>query len=116
MSPLVEASAQCSLHESQRRIGERRDRARDLERRRPERGEARMEQLVEIGGDRKLLAGSKRSTASLQRGGKLQREERVATRCLPESDQRRTRELHVEPCAKQLVGRAQAQADDVDRS
>ena len=79
-----------------------RRRARPLERAalRPSRRDA--QELVEVGRDRELLAGSERAASALQRAGKLEREEGIAARGLPEPDQGRPRERRVE------VGRAAA--------
>ena len=69
-----------------------------------------------LDGNREVVAGRERSASALQRGCKLEREERVAARGLPESDQRRPRKRRVEAGAQQLVGRAEAQPGDFDRS
>jgi hypothetical protein len=112
----VEASAERRLHESNGRMGERRDSARHLERRTAEAVDARVQELAEVGGNRELLAGSKRAASALERACKLEREERVAARGLPEPDQGRPRERRIEAGAQQLLNRAHAQAADVDRS
>jgi len=94
--PGVAASAECRFHQSDGRLGERRDSAGDLERRSAEAGEARVQESVEVGRDRKLLAGSERAAPPLERGCELEREEWVAARGFPESDQRRPWERRVE--------------------
>ena len=104
------------FHERHGRIGERGDGARGLERRGAEAVEARVQELVEVGRDRELLAGSERAASALERACKLEREEGVAARGLPEPDQGRPRERRVEAGAQQLLERAHAQAADLDRS
>ena len=74
-----------------------------------------MQELVQVGGNRKLLAESERAASALERARKLEREEGVASRGLPEPDQRRPRERRVEAGAQQLVDRTDAQPGDLDR-
>ena len=58
-----------------------------------------MQELVEVGWNRKLLPGCKRAASALKRGCKLEREEGIAPRGLPQPDQRRPRKRRVEPGA-----------------
>ena len=113
--PGVEPSSECRLHESDGRVGERCDGARDFERRGSEAVEALVQEVVEVGGDRELLAGSERAASALERACKLEREEGVAARGFPEPEQCRARERRVETDAQQLVDRTDAQAADLDR-
>ena len=75
-----------------------------------------MHELVEVGGDRQLLAECERSASPPQRAGKLEREERVAAGRLPDPDQGRAREGRIEARAQQPQNRADAQTGDLDRS
>ena len=65
--PASAAATDGGFHEGDGRIGERRDSARDLERRGAEAVEARVQELVEVGGNRELLAGSERAASALER-------------------------------------------------
>ena len=71
---------------------------------------------MQVGGNRKLLAESERAASALERARKLEREEGVASRGLPEPDQRRPRERRVEAGAQQLLNGAHGQAAHLDRS
>src|SRR5215203_6127150 len=82
----LEACADGRLDQSYGRLGERRNGARHLERRRTKGGDPGGQQLVEVRRDRQLLAGSERPASALQGGRKLEREEGVAVRGLPEPD------------------------------
>ncbi len=72
-----------------------------------------MHELVEVGGDRQLLAECERSAPPPQRAGKLEREERVAAGGLPDPDQGRAREGRIEAGAQQPQKRADAQPGDL---
>ena len=77
--------------------------------------DARVEELVEARRNRELLPERERSASSLESVRKLEREERVAARGLPDPDQRRPRERCVEAGAQELLEGADAQAAESDR-
>src|SRR5258706_7053963 len=112
----VEASAERRLQNRDVRVGQRWDGAYDLESCGAETVDAGVEDLVETRGNREVFAGGERSASALQRGCQLEREEGVAARGLPEPDQRRPRKRRVEAGTEQLVGRAEAQPREMDRS
>ena len=66
-------------------------------------------------GNRQLLARRNRAALTLECARKLENEERVATRGLPEFDQRRSRKCRVEAGAEQLADRTNVQARELDR-
>ena len=114
--PRLVTGADHRLHERDRRLGERCDRGGDLERVGSDAVQTHAQELVEAGRNREILSGCERAAAALERGRKLEREERVAARGLPELDQHRPRERRVEAVVQELVRRAEAQAADTNRS
>ena len=104
-----------SCHDERgRRIRDGGDDVRDLGRARPKRVDTLAQQLVEGGGNRQRLSRGERRAAPGERGGELEREERVAGRCLPQPDQRRSWECRREARAEQLVRGAEAEAADLE--
>ena len=84
--PWIAPRPERGFQERDGRVGQRGDGARDLERRRAEAVDARVQKLVEVRGNRELLAGRERSASALERVCELEREEGVAARGLPEPD------------------------------
>ncbi len=76
----------------------------------------RVQELLEPRRDRELVAELERAAPAAQGSCKLQREERIAARRLPHSDQHRPRERGAKSNAKQFVQRAETQPTDRDRS
>ena len=78
-------------------------------------GETLAQELVERGWQRERITGCRGVAAPLQRFGQLEREERIPGRRLPELEQRRPREGHLEPPLEELAQGADAYPDDLER-
>ena len=78
-------------------------------------GETLSQELVERGGQWERITGCRGAAAPLQRFGQLEREERIPARRLPEPEQRRPRECHLEPPVEELAQCADAYSDDLER-
>ena len=116
----VEAGLRIALRRPLRREprSDRRAPRRSAPRREPPRSrrvEAGAQELVEVGRDRQLLSRRERAATALEGARELEREEGVAARRLPEPDQGRSRERHIEVGMQQLVRRADTQPADLDR-
>ena len=81
---ILEPSTDDAFDQRGGRIGERGDDAHDPEPRGRETCQALLEQLVEVGRDRQILARSEDATPPLESRAELERKERVATRRLPD--------------------------------
>ena len=103
------------FHKRHGRIGERCDCVHNLERRWSQTVEALSHKLVKIGGNRQLLAWRDRDPLTLECAREFECEERVATCCLREFDQRRPRKRRVEAGAQQVADRTKREARKLNR-
>ena len=92
-----------------RRPGERRDLEEDVDRLRRQPGEAAAEQLVQALRHSQRPAGRRSRVRPDELAAELEREERVARRCLLDAGELRPRQLEPEPLLEQMVERAQAE-------
>ena len=74
-----------------------------------------MNELVQIRGNRQLLAGTHPAASSLKRARELEGEERIPARRLPDAQERRSGKDNADARSQQLVERADAERAELDR-
>ena len=114
VEPGVGAGAERRIQQVDGRVAARCDEARNVERGGAQTLEALVQEGREGGWERQVLAWNRRGAAPLQRGGELEREERVARGRLAEPEQRRTGERDIQARAEELVCRADAEPAQLD--
>ena len=97
------------LDEAHRRVGERGNDSRQLEPGSPEAIDALVNELVQIRGNRQLLARTHPAASSLKRARELEGEERISARRFPDAQQRRSGKNNANASSQQLVKRADAE-------
>ncbi len=106
------AVAGCGRNECECWLGEGRSSAEGSDRLGRKRGEPAACELVHVLGHRQALACVEGPAAALERAGKLEREEWIATRSLVDTAQCRAGKDGVEPIAEKPVERTQAERPD----